>query len=185
MTESYLLRDGDIMSLCIGGETVEGKVSIHSKEIGVKLLNDGIGLAASSKIMYMSPKIYTTQLGGTVANDNAVVQLEDMLAGLFHDYQVIMANKDQLLSRMPQFLKVKERCNYAVQVLQSHNADLKNKYKEGKLSQTDYMQLLRENKDKIFSQQRAVEEAFADIFGSILSECMHKCSLALFNSFCP
>ena len=171
--ETDRIKSGDILSCLIGDRIVESVVKIRPKEISVKLLGEDIELTASAKLMLMAPVIYTTEIGTCEANDYCIMRLKQLVAGLYHDYQIIMASMQQIKGLIPEFLKAKEECNSAVEGLNIKKRGLKKDFKEGRLSQKSYMELLRDLKNQIANQERALNVTFGNIFNPVLSECTH------------
>ena len=171
--ETGTIKSGDILSCLIDDRIVESVVRIHPKEISVKLLGEDIELTASAKLMLMAPVIYTTEIGTCEANDYCIMRLKQLVAGLYHDYQIIMAAKEQIKGLLPEFLGAKEECNRAVETLITKKRDLKKDFKEGRLSQKSYMVQLSDLKNQIADQERALNVSFSNIFSPVLSECTH------------
>lgn len=171
--EADVIKDRDVISFQIDGDVIECVVGIHPKEICVKLQKEEICLMASAKLMLMAPVIYTTEVGSRVANNYCIMRLKDLAAGLYHDYQIIINSKEQIKALLPSFLSAKDNCNAAVAELNTRKRELKKDYKDGKLSQREYMQHLSEIKDQIGAQQQALTFNFSKIFSPVLSDCSH------------
>lgn len=173
MVEKKIIQDGDVFTCIIDGDIVEGVVGIHPKEICVKLLKDDMDLSASGKLMLMAPMIYTTEIGTQVANDYCMTRLRELMEGLYHDYQVILNNREEIRNLLPVFLSTKDECNCVIADLNTQKRSIKKDFLEGRLSQKSYMKQLNDLKDQIYNQQQAINEAFFKIFSPILSECLH------------
>ena len=176
--ETDVIKSGDILSCLIGDRIVESVIKIHPKEISVKLLAEDVELTASAKLMLMAPVIYTTEIGTCEANDYCIMRLKQLVAGLYHDYRIIMSSMQQIKSLIPEFLKAKEECNRAVEALNIKKRGLKKYFKEGRLSQKSYMEQLSDLKNQIAEQERALNVTFGNIFNPVLSECTHCDNLA-------
>ena len=176
--ESETIQNGDVMSCQIDSKTVACAVKIHPKEISVRLLKEDIELKASAKLMLMAPVTYTTGAGTRVANDRCVLRLKQLMVGLYHDYRIIMAAKEQIKGLLPEFLGAKEECNRAVETLNTKKRGLKKDFKEGRLSQKSYMGLLSDIKNQIADKERSLNVSFSNIFSPVLSECTHCDNLA-------
>ena len=172
-SESETIQNGDVLSCQIEGEIVECAVKIDSKEICVKLLRKDIELTASAKLMLMAPVTYTTGAGTRIANDRCAMRLKQLMVGLYHDYRIIMAAKEQIKDLLPEYLGAKEECNRAVETLNTKKRDLKKDFKEGRLSQKSYMVQLSDLKNQIVEQEQALNVAFSNLFSPVLSECTH------------
>ena len=177
-SESETIQNGDILSCQIDGEIVECAVKIDPKEICVKLLRKDIELTASAKLMLMAPVTYTTGAGTRIANDRCAMRLKQLMVGLYHDYRIIMTNMQQIKGLLPEFLGAKEEYNRVVDALNIKKRDLKKDFKEGRLSQKSYMELLSDIKNQIANQERALNVTFGNIFNPVLSECTHCDNLA-------
>ena len=171
--EADFVKDRDIISFMIDGEIIGCVVSIHPKEICVKLQKENIYLMASAKLMLMAPVIYTTEVGSRVANDYCIMRIKHLAAGLYHDYQIITNSREQIKALLPSFFSAKNDCNTAIADLYTKKKELKKDYKEGKLSQKEYMKKISEIKDNIFAQQQTLTIKFSKIFNPVLSDCSH------------
>ena len=171
--EADFVKDRDIISFMIDGEIIECVVSIHPKEICVKLQKEDIYLMASAKLMLMAPVIYTTEVGSSVANDYCIMRLKYLAVGLYHDYQIIINSRNQIKTLLPSFFSAKNDCNTAIADLYTKKKELKKDYKEGKLSQKEYMKNLNEIKELVYAHQEALTINFSKIFNPVLSDCSH------------
>jgi hypothetical protein len=171
--EADFVKDRDVISFMIDGEIIECVVSIHPKEICVKLLKEGIYLMASAKLMLMAPVIYTTEVGSRLANDYCIMRLKYLAAGLYHDYQIITNSRNQIKALFPSFISAKNDCNTVIADLYTKKKELKKDYKDGKLSQKEYIKKNSEIKDNIFAQQQTLTIKFSKIFNPVLSDCSH------------
>ena len=172
-SESETIQNGDVLSCQIDGEIVECAVKIDPKEICVKLLRKDIELTASAKLMLMAPVTYTTGAGTRIANDRCAMRLKQLMVGLYHDYRIIITNKQQIKGLLPEFLGAKEEYNRAVEALNIKKKELKKDFKEGRLSQKSYMEQLSDLKNQIIEQEQALNVAFGNLFSPVLSECTH------------
>ena len=171
--EADFVKDRDVISFMIDGEIIECVVSIHPKEICVKLQKEDIYLMASAKLMLMAPVIYTTEVGSRLANDYCIMRLKYLAAGLYHDYQIITNSREQIKALLPSFYSAKNDCKAAVAELYTQKRNLKKDYKEEKLSQKEYMKNLNEIKELVYAHQEALTINFSKIFNPVLSDCSH------------
>lgn len=171
--EADFVKDRDVISFMIDGEIIECVVSIHPKEICVKLQKEDIYLMASAKLMLMAPVIYTTDVGSRVANDYGIMRIKHLAAGLYHDYQIIKNSREQIKGLLPSFYSAKNDYKAAVAELYTKKRNLKKDYKEEKLSQKEYMKKISILKDQINEHQQALTLNFSKIFNPVLSNCSH------------
>lgn len=175
--ESDIVKNGDIMTCQIDGEILEAAVMIHSKEICVKLLKDGMELTASANLMLMAPMIYTTDQHSGVANANCVMRLKQLMIGLYHDYKIILNNLEEIRLLLPKYLNAKDEWRSSVASINMRKAELKKMFKEGELSQQAYMARRRIMNSIGVQQYCSLRSVFNEIFGHILSECSHSNNL--------
>ena len=168
------VRSGDIIPCVIDGQMIEAAVYASPKDITVSLYGIKPKLQASSHIMLMAPKIYTVEpWDGSRLNDYGVLRVKELLAGLYHDYKIIINNLEQIRDLLPGFASAKEKCRQSISQLRKRKASLKKSFKAGGLTQHEYMGELENIKSSIQEEEMLLSKTFKEIFSPILSECEH------------
>lgn len=168
------VRSGDIIPCVICDEMIEGHVYVSPKDINVTLHGVKPQLRASSHIMLMAPKIYTVDpFTGSRLNDYGVLRLKELLAGLYHDYRIIRDNEDKIAGLLPEFISAKDKYRQEISRQQKRKASLKKSFKDGQLSQKEYMQEVAKIKTCLHNEKASLDRNFKEIFTSVLSECIH------------
>ena len=168
------VRSGDIIPCVICDEMIEGHVYVSPKDINVTLHGVKPQLRASSHIMLMAPKIYTIDpFTGSRLNDYGVLRLKELLAGLYHDYRIIRDNEDKIAGLLPEFMSAKDKYRQEISRQQKRKASLKKSFRDGQLSQKEYMQEVAKIKTCLHNEKVSLDRNFKEIFTSVLSECIH------------
>lgn len=167
------LQSGDHISCRIGNEIVNGEVFISPKDVAVRLTEEGMGLHTSVHIMLMQPATYTQTCSSIIANERAISRIQAMMIGLVQDYQIIQQNKNKILNRMPHYKEALCMLEDALMELSYEKASAKRQYKQGVISQRDYMIIVDGIRRREFVCQNELKSQFHTIFDDILSECSH------------
>ena len=168
------VRSGDIIPCVICDEMIEGLVYVSPKDINITLHGVKPQLRASSHIMLMAPKIYTVDpFTGSRLNEYGVLRLKELLAGLYHDYRIIRDNEDKIAGLLPEFISARYKYRQEISRQQKRKASLKKSFKDGQLSQKEYMQEVAKIKTCLHDEKVNLDRKFKEIFTPILSECVH------------
>lgn len=167
------LQHGDYISCRIEDEIVNAEVFISRNDVAVRLTAQGIGLQANSHIMLMQPASYIQEGSKYLANERGISRVQELMIGLVQDYQVIQKNKNKILNRLPQYKEYQSIHEDTLEVLSQEKISAKSLFKQGLISQRDYMAILNGIRKREFICRNELRSAFHNIFDDILSECTH------------
>ena len=146
------------IEIVVNDTPVKGRISsYHLSEIAIEILSPYKGLSnASAHIMLMAlrSRSYTGEFGLQTANK----LLEELF--IFCDY--VHDNYQSLHFEFLNFQKKKEVVENYVQSLSKNKAPLKLEFKEGRLTQIEYQDKLKELKLYIEGEKRKLESIWKD-----------------------
>lgn len=179
------LQHGDYISCRIEDEIVNAEVFISRNDVAVRLTAQGMGLQANSHIMLMQPASYVQEGSKHLANERGICRIQELMIGLAQDYQIIQRNKNTILNRLPHYKDIISIHEDTLDDLSQEKASAKRQFKQGVISQGDYMAILNGIRKREFVCKNELRSAFHNIFDDILSQCTHSENLEeIISGFC-
>ena len=167
------LQHGDYISSRIDNEIVNGEVFISRNDVAVRLTAQGMGLQANNHIMLMQPASYIQEGSKHLANERGISRIQELMIGLAQDYQIIQRNKNKILNRLPQYKEYQSIHEDTLEELSQEKISAKSLFKQGQISQRDYMSILDGIRKKEFVCKNELRSSFHNTFDDILSPCTH------------
>ena len=179
------LQHGDYISCRIEDEIVNAEVFISRNDVAVRLTAQGMGLQTNSHIMLMQPASYIQEGSKHLANERGIRRIQALMIGLVQDYQIIQRNKTKILNRLPKYNEALSIHEDTLEDLSQEKISYKRQFKQGEISQRDYMAILDGIRKREFVCKNKLRSVFHETFDDILSQCTHCENLEeIISGFC-
>lgn len=175
------LRTGDRISCRMGDETIEAEVTIAPKAIMVQLKVFWHEIRATRRLSEDAPAMFTrVNRDDSCSNARGRFLVKELFEGLCHDLVVLRDNMSEITKRLPHYKSLFAAHHRALWMLESREDKANENLEAGKITQTDYMRIMKSISLKRESLEAMICDSFKRVYADLVQQCTHAEDLKMF-----
>ena len=155
----------------MGDETIETEVTIAPKVMMVQLKVFWHEIRATRRLTEDAPAMFTrVNRDDSCANARGRFLVKELFEGLCHDLVVLRDNMSEITKRLPHYKSLCAAHHRALWMLESREDKAKENLEAGKITQTDYMRIMKSISLKRESLEAMICDSFKRVYAAVLHE---------------
>lgn len=172
---------GDRISCRMGDETIEAEVTVAPKLVRVQLKMFWHEIWATRKLQEDAPALFTKEKSDdSYANARGRFLVKELFEGLCYDLVVLRDNMSEITRHLPHYKSLFAAHHRALWMLESREDKANENLEAGKITQTDYMRIMKSISLKRESLEKMISDSFKRVYADLVQQCTHTEDLKMF-----